>query len=416
MARISIVLPVYNVERYLAACLESLRGQSYSDIEIVCVDDGSTDRSPVLLRMAAEVDSRVRIITKPNGGLSSARNAGLRAATGDFVWFLDSDDFVHPKACQFILKAIDKTGAEFATFGAYVHPGNLASRWHKRVLGPGRAVYDGFHPDLLFKESSRPFVWRSVFSREFLIREGLEFDESVLFGEDQVFYFAAYPLARRTVLMWDRLYYYRVSRPESLMASRFANRKTMMAEHQAIARVILNDWRQRGWLEEYRAPMLDWVFDFLATEAIGGRDKVARTMRASLTGLLTDYFPPGAWMADLTPPARALLTRLRSTGGALASLGDNATLVAWQASLHPLRTAVGLGSRVTNSWPALKLRGVLWRLTPVSSRTHWKRVEELNGRLEDDAQRAHALDLLHAEWAASRQPARDIDEHRVGQA
>ena len=88
MPRISVVVPVYNVERYLARCLESLRSQTLADIEIVCVNDGATDRSPALLRLAADVDPRIVVVDKPNGGLSSARNAGETSPVSSVVWDL----------------------------------------------------------------------------------------------------------------------------------------------------------------------------------------------------------------------------------------------------------------------------------------------------------------------------------------
>ena len=93
---ISVIIPVYNVEAYLPRCLDSVIQNTYRNLEIICVDDGSTDGSPEILRDYAQRDARITVITKENGGVSSARNAGLDRATGEFVAFIDSDDFVHP--------------------------------------------------------------------------------------------------------------------------------------------------------------------------------------------------------------------------------------------------------------------------------------------------------------------------------
>ena len=91
--KISVIIPVYNVEKYLAQCINSVISQSYKNLEVILVDDGSTDKSPQMCDDFAKRDSRIRVVHKTNGGLSSARNAGIRIATGDYLLFLDSDDY-----------------------------------------------------------------------------------------------------------------------------------------------------------------------------------------------------------------------------------------------------------------------------------------------------------------------------------
>ncbi|HJD96893.1 glycosyltransferase, partial [Mailhella massiliensis] len=93
---LSVIIPVYNVEKYLARCLDSVLAQSFSDMEIICVDDGSTDSSPDILRAYAARDARIRLIHQKNRGIAAARNAGLDAAAGRYVAFVDSDDAVTP--------------------------------------------------------------------------------------------------------------------------------------------------------------------------------------------------------------------------------------------------------------------------------------------------------------------------------
>jgi glycosyltransferase involved in cell wall biosynthesis len=94
MPKVSIVIPVYNVEKYLRQCLDSVVNQTLKDIEIICVNDGSTDNSLQILEEYANKDDRIKIINKDNGGLSSARNAGLEIATGVYIGFVDSDDYI----------------------------------------------------------------------------------------------------------------------------------------------------------------------------------------------------------------------------------------------------------------------------------------------------------------------------------
>lgn len=110
MPRVSVIVPVYNVEKYLSRCLDSIIAQTERDIEIICVDDGSTDSSPEILRGYAAKDARVRIVTQENKGLSGARNAGLDVFCGDWVMFVDSDDWVPPYAAEGFLKVATESG------------------------------------------------------------------------------------------------------------------------------------------------------------------------------------------------------------------------------------------------------------------------------------------------------------------
>ena len=269
---ISVVVPVYNVESYLNWCLESLSGQTFENIEILCVNDGSTDSSLEILRAWRESDARIRIIDKENGGLSSARNAGIREAAAEVVCFLDSDDRFTPNACERIAKAFYGEGGrsvDVVTFGANCYPEEASYPWLERCLSPRDAEYAPFHPDLIFKEMSRPFAWRTAGRTSFLRENGLYFDESVKFGEDQVFHFAVYPRASRTVLMSDKLYDYRVSREGSLMHRMNADPFAKMAEHLKITAAILRDWGSAGYLERYSAEMVEWVVEFVLLGIVG---------------------------------------------------------------------------------------------------------------------------------------------------
>ena len=105
MELISVIVPVYNVEQYLERCVESIRNQTYSNLEIVLVDDGSPDRCPVLCEELKKADPRIKVVHKENGGLSSARNAGLLEAAGEYVWFVDSDDWIEPDALALLQAA-----------------------------------------------------------------------------------------------------------------------------------------------------------------------------------------------------------------------------------------------------------------------------------------------------------------------
>lgn len=268
MSRLSVVVPVYNVGAYLDSCLESLEAQTFKDFDIICVNDGSTDDSPERLRSWAARDARVRVIDKENGGLSSARNAGVRAARSEFVCFLDSDDAFLPDACETIVQRLTDTQADVLTFGATYVPFEPAVPWLDDVLAPRDIVYDGFSMDVLFKEKSRPFAWRMACRTSFLVENEIWFDESVPFGEDQVFCFAVYPRASRIAFCSRKLYEYKVSRPGSLMDRMNNDPRKKMLAHADIVSHILADWHTLALLEQYGAAMVSWALDFVLTEML----------------------------------------------------------------------------------------------------------------------------------------------------
>ncbi len=117
MPKISVIVPVYNVEKYLKECLDSIINQTLSDIEIICVNDGSTDNSLKILEEYALKDKRIKIINKENGGLSSARNAGLDIAKGEYILFVDSDDYIDSDLAEELINCIEKNSVDVAVYG-----------------------------------------------------------------------------------------------------------------------------------------------------------------------------------------------------------------------------------------------------------------------------------------------------------
>lgn len=282
VSKLSVIVPVYNVEDYLQWSLGSLQNQTLHDIEIVCVNDGSTDSSLSLLADWSERDPRIVVVNKPNGGLSSARNLGIQVSTGDYVCFLDADDRLWPNACERIVSEFEETGADVITFGATCYPEGAAIDWIVEALSPRDVVYDSFSPDLLFKENSRPFVWRTACRRQVLIKDGISFDEGLRFGEDQVFDFALYPRVGKTVLISDKLYDYRVIRDGSLMASMRCDLASKQLEHVKIVEHILNDWSVGGFLGLCPRELIEFIADFALYDALKLADEDYSAVACSL--------------------------------------------------------------------------------------------------------------------------------------
>jgi glycosyltransferase involved in cell wall biosynthesis len=162
--KISIIVPVYNVEAYLDECINSLVNQTYTNLEIILVDDGSPDRCPQMCDFWAHKDSRVKVIHQKNGGLSSARNAGLEIAEGDYIGFVDSDDYIAPDMYQVMVRALEGSTKKIACCSPYI------------VTEQGELIWEGKYPsrkemdveqalDEVFLMRAEVSVWSKLYNR-----------------------------------------------------------------------------------------------------------------------------------------------------------------------------------------------------------------------------------------------------------
>ncbi|PRI10202.1 bifunctional glycosyltransferase/CDP-glycerol:glycerophosphate glycerophosphotransferase [Leucobacter massiliensis] len=192
---LSIVVPVYNVEAYLEQCLRSLMHQRYHNVQIIVVDDGSPDGSLAIARRLAREDARIEIVRQPNGGLSAARNTGVRHARGEFLTFIDSDDFIEPDAYARAVASLQSSGSDFAVM-SYRREKNgrffPAGRWirdaHRREL-IGTTLEE--HPEIMVNTIATSKVYR----RQFWDAQRFSFPEGYLY-EDQIMTMEAYAAAR----------------------------------------------------------------------------------------------------------------------------------------------------------------------------------------------------------------------------
>ena len=187
--KVSIVIPVYNVEKYLRRCLDSILAQDFADTEVICVNDGSTDTSPSILEEYAARCPNIRVLTQPNRGLGAARNAGLDAADGEYIIFVDSDDFLAPGYFSAAVGKLEADGADLVMFNPILYDHRTGQ------TRPYRSMIDfyrfsragGFpvaeHPLLL----SFNGCWDKVCRRSLLVENGIRFPspriyEDVTFG------------------------------------------------------------------------------------------------------------------------------------------------------------------------------------------------------------------------------------------
>lgn len=214
---ISVIVPVYNVEPYLVQCLDSIIAQTYTNLEIILVDDGSPDNCPAICDSYANSDHRIKVIHKKNGGLSSARNTGLEIATGEYIGYIDSDDYIAPDMYEKMLRLISADGQTGAVACMYMTlKRERVVEWNTAALKTLRKPSSE-----MFDEAINPSygvtVWNKLYRRsvikDILFYEGLN-------AEDNLYHYQVCLALERQgmdmAFLPDKLYYYRSDNPESI--------------------------------------------------------------------------------------------------------------------------------------------------------------------------------------------------------
>ena len=192
MPAISVIVPVYRAEAFLKTCTDSILGQTFGDLELLLVDDGSPDRSGALCDAIAAADSRVRVFHRENGGVSAARNLALEKAEGEYVYFVDSDDWIAPDTLETLYTALRESGADTAGCGLrYVDQNKIEGTAEPPILPAGvygreeilTGIVDRLLGDRLSRNAVNGYVVRFLFTRSLL--EGMAFQGAYL--EDELF-------------------------------------------------------------------------------------------------------------------------------------------------------------------------------------------------------------------------------------
>ena len=216
MKKVSVIIPVYNVEKYLAKCLESVINQTYSNLEIILVDDGSTDSSGKICDEFAVQDNRICVVHKENGGLSSARNAALNIATGEYICFVDSDDFIYENLVVESIEKLEKTNSDVCMFSHFTTDGkseNMQCLPLEKDVYEKEDIQKSILPLFIGQKSAEEkpllgFVWRQVFRRDVIAEQTFK-SEREYYAEDIVFDLEFYLKANRMCVVNKPLYYYR---------------------------------------------------------------------------------------------------------------------------------------------------------------------------------------------------------------
>lgn len=180
MPQVSIIVPVYKVEQYIRRCVDSILNQTFTDFELILVDDGSPDNCPAICDEYAEKDDRIKVVHKENGGLSSARNAGMAVANGKYYLFCDSDDYVSPYWCETLYKQIEETP------DAWIYCDIVKVDDEVPIKEVNMSEHYPKHTDyyIAFQQGLSGYSVNKIYSAEILKHEDIRFDEQQLFAED----------------------------------------------------------------------------------------------------------------------------------------------------------------------------------------------------------------------------------------
>lgn len=214
---VSIIVPVYNVEKYLNQCIDSLINQTYKELQIILIDDGSSDESGKICDEYAKKDKRIEVIHKENGGLSSARNMGLKKVRGEYVAFIDSDDYVLDHFVETLVRNIEKNQADISMCGSVCMDESGKYLFADRYLEKcyiGKEIVDAFILPL------KTAVWNKLFRTLYIGSN--RFPEGRIHGEDLVFITSI--IKRETILASSNyIGYYYIKHPNSITTGKFSN-------------------------------------------------------------------------------------------------------------------------------------------------------------------------------------------------
>ncbi len=244
---VSVILPVYNVGDYIDTCMDSLCRQTFPDFEMILVDDGSTDDSRARCREWVRKDGRVRLICKENGGVSLARNLGMEAARGEYIAFVDPDDWVAPDYLEKLFSAISAADADFAECDLWRVDGRTGKKIYRSCGGRMGLAYTKpehmiYGPTATYKSLSRRSLW---------IDNGIRLPDCSF--ESPAVYSLILALSHKTVNVPEALYYYRRFRADSLIETGYADRSGRPDPELGIGAMefLLRSFRERGLLREY---------------------------------------------------------------------------------------------------------------------------------------------------------------------
>lgn len=288
--KISVIIPAYNVENYIRRCLDSLVNQTYENIEILVVNDGSTDRTAEIVEEYADrYPGKVLLFSKENEGQAEARNFALDQATGDYIGFVDSDDFVSTKMYELLYREAEQNGCDLVTCG-YYGCDDVTGEITVYQTGYRGEFNQSIYENPLILRVNSPYPWNKLYTRELLDRAGFRFQKGMIF-EDLCAVFPLFLDARKVGRVHEKLYYYIKGRKGGTIST-FNERHGQIID----ALRIMNDaYRGRGMFERFYDTLLFFNLRHIYARFDEMKNYDNETFKADFTSrayaLLDEYFP-----------------------------------------------------------------------------------------------------------------------------
>lgn len=253
---ISVIVPIYNVEKYLRECVDSILCQTYSNLEIILVDDGSPDKCPGICDEYAKKDNRVKVIHQDNGGLAHARNVGIANSNGEYLTFIDSDDYVSNDYVESLYKGISEFGADISIASFYPFKDNDVCQQL-----PKSVSYEEISKEEAIKrycsinaDCSMPFISACNKIYRKILFDGIAFPKGKLY-EDAFTTYKLIDRARKIVYSTAKLYYYRIN-PNSILGQAFKEKHLEMAEAFCSGMDYFNEKNEKDLSDMFVLPLL----------------------------------------------------------------------------------------------------------------------------------------------------------------
>lgn len=219
--QISIIVPIYNVEKYLERCIKSIINQTYKNIEIILVNDGSTDKSIEIIKKYKEIDNRIKIINKKNGGLADARNEGTKKANGEYILYVDSDDDIKETTCEELINIIEKTKADLICFNCNILDENKNNKPQKVFNSENtkeiiELTYEEAMKDSMYRKHIRYSACVKLYKKE--LAQNIRFPKGMLAEDFATFYI--FLKHAKKIVYYDSCLYNYYERTNSIMNSK----------------------------------------------------------------------------------------------------------------------------------------------------------------------------------------------------
>ena len=265
--KVSVIVPIYNAEKYLGQCLDSILMQTLENIEVLCIDDGSSDGSLSILQTYAMFDGRLKIITQENAGAGVARNNGLKSAHGEYITFVDADDFIEAETLEKMVAKAEEDQSDIVIAGIHQFNDALKERSCSIMITEEHLKQSPAKPEDFGKDlfSIAPYpIYTKLIRQDLIKRKNLMFDESVRFAEGYLFDVCALTGAKKISLLKDCLTYYRINHPTSTY---FLSEKNFPDALKAMSHCYTTLKKETGekFLDAFTAPvrrLLEYMLTF----------------------------------------------------------------------------------------------------------------------------------------------------------